>query len=162
MKARQYKYMNREKSVTRGTQIQLVGIAEHGCGIFTAMSLRQPNNALAIVEANGIHHILTAMKAFPNKVPLQRQGCLALRNIASRLTVETKQVVLDAGAEDVLKLIAARHQESIDEAFAALRDLGVAAVMHTLDAETGKAQGTQVFGSVRSSPVKLPALLRLA
>ena len=125
-------------------------VQEHGCGIFAAMSLRQPNNAVAIVEANGIYHILTAMRSFPNKVPLQRQGCLALRNIASRLPAESKQVLLDAGAENVLKGIAAKHQASIEEAYAALRDLGVAAVMYKVD-ETGKATGTQMFGSVKSN-----------
>jgi hypothetical protein len=50
-------------------------VQEHGCGILAAMPLRQPQNAVAIVEANGPHHILTAMRTFPTKVPLQRQGC---------------------------------------------------------------------------------------
>ena len=125
-------------------------VQEHGCGTLAAMSLRQPNNAETIVQANGAEHIVKAMKAFPLKVPLQRQGCLALRNLASRASPEGKQVVLDAGAEFVLREIAGRHQESIDEAYAALRDLGCAAVKYTVD-EQGRAQGTQLFGEVQSN-----------
>lgn len=125
-------------------------VQEHGCGILAAMALRQPNNATAIVEANGAVHILTAMRSFPNNVPVQRQGCLAIRNVVSRLSVETKQVVLDAGADNVLRDIASKHQGSIEEAYAALRDLGCAAVMYKVD-ESGNAQGTQLFGTVKSN-----------
>jgi hypothetical protein len=127
-----------------------VAVQEHGCGILSAMALRQPNNAMAICEANGTHFILVAMRAFPNKVPLQRQGCLALRNIASRLSPESKQIVLDAGAENVLRGMASQHQGSIEEAYAALRDLGLPSVMYMVD-ENGKTQGTQVFGTVKSN-----------
>ena len=58
--------------------------------------------------------------------------------------------MLDAGAENVLKDIASRHQESIDEAYGALRDLGCSAVMYKMD-ENGNMQGTQMFGSVKSN-----------
>jgi hypothetical protein len=126
-------------------------VQEHGCGILAAMALRQPHNAVHILEANGAYHIVQAMQSFPNKVPLQRQGCLAMRNMAVRLDDSQKQVLLDAGAEFVLRTIAAKHQDSIDEAYAALRDLGLAAVMYKIDETTGKAQGTQVFGTVKSN-----------
>jgi hypothetical protein len=125
-------------------------VQEHGLGILAAMALRQPNNATAICTANGTQYILTPMRTFPTKVPLQRQGALALRNIACRLSPENKQIILDAGAENVLKDCAARHQESIDEAYAALRDLGCSAVMHKMD-ENGNMQGTQMFGQVKSN-----------
>ena len=125
-------------------------VQEHGLGILAAMALRQPNNATAICNANGAHHILTAMRTFPVKVTVQRQGALALRNMACRLPEESKQVLLDAGAENVLKDIASMHQESIDEAYAALRDLGCSAVMYKVD-ENGNMQGTQMFGSVKSN-----------
>jgi hypothetical protein len=125
-------------------------VQEHGLGILSAMALRQPNNATAICNANGTQYILTAMRMFPTKVPLQRQGALALRNIACRLSPENKQILLDAGAENVLKDCAARHQESIDEAYAALRDLGCSAVMYNMD-ENGNMQGTEMFGQVKSN-----------
>lgn len=128
-----------------------VTVQEHGCGILAAMSLRQPHNATMICKAtNGAEVVVKAMKAFPNHVPLQRQGCLALRNIASRSSVDEKQMLLDAGSEFVLREIAGRHQDSIDEAYAALRDLGCATVKYTLD-ENGNAQGTQLFGTVQSN-----------
>jgi hypothetical protein len=125
-------------------------VQEHGLGILAAMALRAPNNATAICNANGTQYILTAMRTFPTKVPLQRQGALALRNIACRLSPENKQIILDAGAENVLKDCAARHQESIDEAYAALRDLGCSAVMYNMD-ENGNMQGTEMFGQVKSN-----------
>jgi hypothetical protein len=126
-------------------------VQEHGCGILAAMSLRSPNNAAMICHAtNGAEPILKAMKAFPNKVPLQRQACLALRNIAVRSSPDEKRMLLDAGSEFVLREIAGRHQDSIDEAYAALRDLGCAAVKYSVD-ETGQAKGTQLFGTVQSN-----------
>ena len=125
-------------------------VQEHGLGILASMALRQPNNAKAICEANGAHFILSAMRSFPTKVPLQRQGALALRNMASRLPPESKQALLDAGAENILRDCAARHQASIDEAYAALRDLGCTAVMYKMD-EHGNMQGTQMFGKVKSN-----------
>mmetsp|Transcript_12608 Transcript_12608/g.30111 ORF Transcript_12608/g.30111 Transcript_12608/m.30111 type:complete len:512 (+) Transcript_12608:103-1638(+) len=125
-------------------------VQEHGLGIIASMALRQPNNAKAICEANGAQFILSAMRAFPTKVPLQRQGALALRNMASRLPPESKQELLDAGAENILRDCAARHQASIDEAYAALRDLGCSAVMYKMD-EHGNMQGTQMFGKVKSN-----------
>lgn len=128
------------------------GVQEHGCGILAAMSLRNPQNARIICNATrGAEPVVQAMKAFPQQVTVQRQGCLALRNLASRSTPEEKQKFLDAGAEFVLREIAARHQASIDEAYAALRDLGCATVKLTIDPETGRAQGTQMFGQVQSN-----------
>ena len=127
-------------------------VQEHGCGILAAMSLRNPQNASIICHATrGGEAVVKAMKAFPPKVTLQRQACLALRNLASRASADEKQMLLDAGTEFVLREIAGRHQDSIDEAYAALRDLGCTTVRYTIDQETGKAQGTQMFGQVQSN-----------
>jgi hypothetical protein len=127
-------------------------VQEHGCGILAAMSLRNPQNASIICAATrGAEPVVKSMKAFPQKVTLQRQACLALRNMASRATADEKQKLLDAGSEFVLREIAGRHQDSIDEAYAALRDLGCTTVRYTIDQETGKAQGTQLFGQVQSN-----------
>ena len=117
-------------------------IQEHACGTFAAMALRRPANARAILDAGGPHLVLTAMKQHDANVNVQRQGALAIRNIVSRLlrglpdddssststSVETggpiRDAFLELGAEDVLRNIAGRHQGSVDEAYAALRDLG--------------------------------------
>lgn len=123
-------------------------LQEHGCGILAAMALRQPHNAEAICTAQGHVAILDAMRKFPDRVPLQRQGCLAIRNIASRLSETDKVALLDAGAEGVLNTVAGRHQGSVDEAYAALRDLGCNPVMVKFDQDGERTiSGTQMFGS---------------
>ncbi|KAG7373193.1 hypothetical protein IV203_033917 [Nitzschia inconspicua] len=141
-------------------------LQEHACGILGAMALRQPINALAIVEfGNGTSNdgnnetggghvlILQAMKTFPEKTTLQRQACLALRNIASRLSEDDKAKLLEAGAEDIIQSIAGRHPASSEEAYSALRDLGCNPVMWDVD-EHGKVttkSSTQQFGTVQSN-----------
>ena len=125
-------------------------VQEQGCGILAAMALREPLNSKAIIEANGPHFIIQAMRNFPNKIPLQRQGALSLRNLASRLSTDEKNVLLDYGAESVLRDVTARHQGSIEEAYAALRDLGCEVVMYNID-NSGKAHGIQMFGQVNSN-----------
>jgi len=133
------------------THASNASVQEHGLGILGAMALRNPNNADAICHANGTTYILKAMQTFSNKTPLQRQGALALRNIACRLSdADKSKYLLDAGAEHILKTCAAQHQESIDEAYAALRDMGCSAVLYKMD-ENGKMQGTQMFGKVKSN-----------
>mmetsp|Transcript_10299 Transcript_10299/g.18392 ORF Transcript_10299/g.18392 Transcript_10299/m.18392 type:complete len:269 (-) Transcript_10299:1826-2632(-) len=137
-------------------------LQEHACGILAAMALRQPQNALAIIGGdsgqNGGDHdgghalILQAMKTFPEKVTLQRQGCLALRNIASRLSESDKPRILEADAEHVLQHIAGRHPASSEEAYAALRDLGCNPVIYKLDEHGNTTKSTtQLFGTVQSS-----------
>jgi len=131
-------------------------LQEHACGILAAMALRQPQNSHAIVEEGGHVLIFQAMRAFPDKVTLQRQGCLAVRNISSRLARmsydEDKTKLLDAGAEDVLQNIAGRHPASAEEAYAALRDLGCNPQMFQLD-EYGNTtrRVAEVFGTVKSN-----------
>eukprot|EP00535_Pseudo-nitzschia_heimii_P009778 CAMPEP_0197191762 /NCGR_PEP_ID=MMETSP1423-20130617/23965_1 /TAXON_ID=476441 /ORGANISM="Pseudo-nitzschia heimii, Strain UNC1101" /LENGTH=629 /DNA_ID=CAMNT_0042644501 /DNA_START=57 /DNA_END=1943 /DNA_ORIENTATION=- len=124
------------KAPTRRTKGHAI-LQEHICGILAAMALRQPHNAHAIVEGGGHILIFDAMRAFPNKVTLQRQGCLAIRNIVSRLARmsydEDKTKILDAGAEHVLQNIAGKHHASAEEAYAALRDLGCNPKMYEID-----------------------------
>jgi len=123
-------------------------IQEHACGTVAAMALRRPANARAILDAEGPRLVLLAMKKHDMNVNVQRQGALAIRNIVSRLlrdlpdedvssesktTADTaigderssiRDAFLELGAEDVLRNITGRHQGSVDEAYAALRDLG--------------------------------------
>jgi hypothetical protein len=146
-------------------------LQEHACGILGAMALRQPNNAEAIIgndvsmtdsedcindnqSVNPCGHvlILQTMKAFPDRPALQRQGCLALRNIASRLSASDKDRILEAGAEEIIQNIAGRHPASSEEAYAALRDLGCNPVIYDLDESgTTRKSTTEVFGSVTSN-----------
>uniref|UniRef100_A0A6T7JX00 Armadillo repeat-containing protein 8 n=1 Tax=Attheya septentrionalis TaxID=420275 RepID=A0A6T7JX00_9STRA len=158
-------------------------IQEHGCGTLGAMALRRPPNCLRIIDLDGPREILTAMRQHPNSVIVQRQGCLAVRNLVSRLVerypsgeeareaaaasagvagVNIRDVFLDLGAEQVLQSIAGRHQGSVDEAYAALRDLGCTVSLLKFDSdsiEQSRASGGSVqvkarpamFGEVKSN-----------
>jgi len=139
-------------------------------------ALRKPTNALRIVQENAPVEIISAMVKFPNNVLVQRQGALAVRNIVSRLvanssemettgsgdtssivankteTINVRDVFLDVGAEVVLRQITGRHQGSVDEAYAALRDLGLEVSMLKFDSETQTmTRQTQMFGEVKSN-----------
>ena len=151
-KGKQIAQSNNTVKESRRTKSHAI-LEEHACGILAAMALRQPQNAHAIVEGDGHVLIFQAMRAFPFKVTLQRQACLAVRNIASRLESDVdKTKLLDAGAEDVLLSIAGSHPASSEEAYAALRDLGLTPDIFKLD-EYGKAtrSTTESFGTVKSN-----------
>ena len=136
-------------------------IQEHACGTLAAMALRRPANARAIIEEGGPRLIITAMKRHTENVSVQRQGALAVRNIVSRLLrdldggssdnttassssntaveEDARSAIRDRfaelGVEDVLRNIAGRHQGSVDEAYAALRDLGYSVTLTKFSAE---------------------------
>jgi hypothetical protein len=128
------------------------------------------------VQEHAPLEIVSAMTKFPNNVLVQRQGALAVRNIVSRLvanssemqttgsgdtssivtsktdTINVRDEFLDVGAEVVLRQITGRHQGSVDEAFAALRDLGCEVSMVKFDSETQTmTRKTQMFGEVKSN-----------
>jgi hypothetical protein len=145
-------------------------IQEHCCGALAAMALRKPANALRIIEQGGPKQILTAMRQHPQHILVQRQGALAIRNIVSRLLrkessdvtsdeslssvgtndINVREVFLDLGAEKVLREITASHQGSVDEAYAALRDLGFSVSMLTYDAENNvMVNRTVMFGEIK-------------
>jgi hypothetical protein len=137
------------------------------------MALRKPANALRIVEQGGPKEILTAMRQHSQQILVQRQGALAIRNIVSRLQrretsstlditsedfsspdchndINVCEVFLDLGAEKVLRDITASHQGSVDEAYAALRDLGFDVSMLKFDAEkNAMVKSTIMFGEVK-------------
>ena len=135
-------------------------LQEHACGTLAAMALRRPCNARVIIDADGQRLVLLAMKRHEENVSVQRQGALAVRNIVSRLLMGTsseenggdgsaaadgngvsdertsiRDAFLEFGAEDVLRNIAGRHQGSVDEAYAALRDLGCTVSLMKFDAQ---------------------------
>ena len=71
--------------------------------------------------------------------------------------VEVREAFLDLGAEAVLRDIAGRHQGSVDEAYAALRDLGCKVSMVRYDThDDGEAKagsgtrGVAMFGETKS------------
>jgi hypothetical protein len=143
-------------------------LQEHACGALAAMALRRPANARAIINQGGPRYILGAMKRHDMNPSVQRQGALAVRNIASRLLRDCpedgekskeersaiRESFLELGAEDVLRNVTGKHQGSVDEAYAALRDLGctVSLIKFNGDGQQqGQVQKTMMFGEKHNS-----------
>lgn len=129
-------------------------LQEHACATMGAMALRSPKNAGFLVRQNEVTiWIVRAMRKHPNRTTMQRQGALALRNLVSR-SEELRPIVLNAGAGEALRDIAARHASCQDEVYAALRDLGLPASMLRVEQD---AEGqyvmkkTEMFGERNNS-----------
>lgn len=129
-------------------------LQEHGCATFAAMALRSPRNAEHLVKHHNVATwIVRAMQKHPSRTTLQRQGALALRNLVSRST-DLCPLVVQAGAAEALKDIAAKHVSCQDEVYAALRDLGFEASMLRVEQDTnGKLvmKQTEMFGERKSN-----------
>jgi hypothetical protein len=130
-------------------------LQEHGCGTLGAMCLRKPSNAMRIIDQGGPNLILVAMKQHPKNLALQRQGALALRNMVSRLNDDdsmqgAKEGILELGAEEVLRR-AGQNQACVDEAYAALRDLGCSVGRATIHADGSISTRPVMFGEVQSN-----------
>jgi len=124
-------------------------VAEHGCGTIAAMALRKPENVEHIFNCDGAAALLLSMRHHPTVVPVQRQGCLAVRNLIAR-NQDKKEALTELGVEKVLK-DAGRYQGAVDEAYAALRDLGFEASVTKFDADTGQVVKTQMFGDTKAN-----------
>ena len=125
-------------------------LQEHGCGTLAAMALRKPRNAHAIVQEMGPSFIISAMQHHAANVVLQRQGALAIRNVTSRVDQTVKDHLLDMGAERVLRQ-AGQHPACVDEAYAALRDLGCSVSRTTIHADGTVSTRPQLFGDVKAN-----------
>jgi armadillo repeat-containing protein 6 len=124
-------------------------LQEHGCGTLAAMALRKPRNALVIVQEMGPSLILSAMQHHSTNVVLLRQGALAIRNLISRADQTVKDHILDMGAEQILRQVG-EHQACVDEAYAALRDLGCSVGRTIVHADGTISTKPQMFGEVKA------------
>mmetsp|Transcript_28245 Transcript_28245/g.33481 ORF Transcript_28245/g.33481 Transcript_28245/m.33481 type:complete len:410 (-) Transcript_28245:222-1451(-) len=132
---------------THPTDAQL---AEHVIATFAAMALRVPTNCDRILAMGGGKLLSGSMRRFPNIIALQRQSCLAVRNLVGR-SPHLKEPLLEDDMEGLLRY-AGTQSGSIDAAFAALRDLGCEVEMVTVDPITGEVRkGVQQFGEVKSN-----------
>lgn len=109
-------------------------LQEHGCGAIAAAVLRRPDLSERCVGSGAARRIVAAMRRHPGAVALQRQACLAVRNMAVRAEPATKDALLLDGVEECLRL-AGRFQGAVDEAYAALRDLGLDVGIVTFNAD---------------------------
>jgi len=126
-------------------------LQEHVCGLLGAMALRKPRNASRILQHDGARIVLAAMKRHDSNTVLQRQGALAIRNIAGRATPEEKQLILDTLDAETLLQFAGLHGGSVDEAYAALRDLGCKVSKTTYHQDGSVSTKPQMFGEVQSN-----------
>lgn len=110
-------------------------IADGACGVLAALTLRNPEHCHKVVRCQGHEAVVQAMKIFPKEVTVQKQACMALRNIVAR-TREHCAAILELGSEALLNQAANNHKECRDEAKAALRDLGCA--VHLKELWTGQ------------------------
>ena len=129
-------------------------LQEHACATFAAMALRSPRNAEYLVKQNDVTTwIVRAMHKHPSRTTVQRQGCLALRNLASR-SADLQPIIIQAGAAQALKDIAAKHVSCQDEVYAALRDLGQPASMLRVEQDSSGQlilKQTEMFGNCKSN-----------
>jgi hypothetical protein len=126
-------------------------LQEHMCGLVAAMALREPENAARLIQQyDAPRVVLQSMKRHSHNVPLQRQGALAIRNLASRVSPELKQAVLSSTpqTESILKNAG---KYCVDEAFGALRDLGIEVGKTTIHADGTVSTRPKMFGEVQSN-----------
>lgn len=125
-------------------------LAEHVIATLAAMALRVPANCERVMASGGARVLTGAMRRFPNAVPLQRQGCLAVRNLVGRCP-HLREALLEDDMEGLLRH-AGKWPGAVDAAFAALRDLGLDAEMLTIDSATGEVKrGVEMFGETKSN-----------
>lgn len=117
---------------------------EHAFACCAAMTLRSPNNSSLLAESGALELLVEGMRRHGDKPSLQRQGCLTFRNIAARCP-HLHPKLLDAGAEEVLRQ-AGRAQESVDEAYGALRDLNIEVQFVRVDTAGMASMAFEEFG----------------
>ena len=123
---------------------------EHILACIAAMALRSPRNANRIVEVGAVEGIVRGMRIHPQRELLQRQGCLAIRNIAAR-SPDLRSRLVDLGVEIVLRH-AGTLRGAVDEAYSALRDVGVE-VQYVRVVEGGGVEPVfQTFGNPSQKP----------
>lgn len=125
-------------------------LVEHGIACVAAMSLRSPSNSTRIVQSGAMPVLIKCMGKHTEKAGLQRQAALAFRNIAARCP-EFRESLLDAGAESALRA-AGRLREVVDEAYAALRDLGCDVQFVRVNEDGSVEAAFDQFGSGASKP----------
>uniref|UniRef100_A0A7S2V0I0 Armadillo repeat-containing protein 6 n=1 Tax=Fibrocapsa japonica TaxID=94617 RepID=A0A7S2V0I0_9STRA len=131
-------------------------IQECGAGCLGAMALRQPKCTVRMIQHGAHQAICNALRKHPEHVALQRQCCLCLRNMAVRTGEDVREAILSCGAETLLRA-AGKHQGSVDEAYAALRDLGcdVALVKYNEDGKVAEDKAQSKFNPVHETSNRL-------
>lgn len=89
------------------------------------VTLRMPEISAQAAEAGCIDAILDSMSQMPSCTPVQRQACMAVRNMVVR-NPELRPQFLEKGAEGLLRQAKRSNMGDCgDVSAAALRDLGL-------------------------------------
>ncbi|XP_062221924.1 uncharacterized protein LOC133921171 [Phragmites australis] len=90
----------------------------------TVLTLRSPENAARAVEVGYGTLAIQAMQRFPSLGQTQKQACLMIRNLVVR-NPENRTILLNDGAEKLIRKAKMIHGSCKDAATSALRDLGL-------------------------------------
>lgn len=91
----------------------------------TALTLRNPEGCEAANSAGVFEAIAEAMSEQPDSAGVQRQACMAIRNMVVR-NLELRPVAQGKGLEALIRKARARHPKQCDDVgSAALRDMGL-------------------------------------
>lgn len=103
-------------------------LCEHAVASLAAMCLRRPRNAERLCDdANAVPVVLAAARRHPSHARLQRQFALFARNAVARRDAEARARIREEHAPELETALrdAGAIAGCVDEAYAALRDLGV-------------------------------------
>lgn len=99
-------------------------IIQEVMSVVTVLTLRSPENAARAMEEGYGTLAIQSMQRFPSSVQTQKQACLMIRNLVAR-NPENRIVLLNDGAEKLIRKAMALHGSCKDAASSALRDLGL-------------------------------------
>jgi hypothetical protein len=102
-------------------------LCERYCGLVGVLCLRRPDLALQLGEVHGaVDAVLNAMRTHAEVRAVQRNGCVALRNLVVRTEDQKKRVREDGTAEKLLRTAMKKFPADCDDiAYNALYDLDV-------------------------------------
>ncbi|TVU28614.1 hypothetical protein EJB05_20137 [Eragrostis curvula] len=99
-------------------------IIQEVMSMMTVLTLRSPDNAARAMEVGYGTLAIQAMQRFPSSGQTQKQACLMIRNLVVR-NPENRTILLNDGAEKLIRKAKMTHASCKDAATAALRDLGL-------------------------------------
>ncbi|CAL5054446.1 unnamed protein product [Urochloa decumbens] len=99
-------------------------IVQEVMSMVTVLTLRSPENAERAMEVGYGTLAIQAMQRFPSSGQTQKQACLMIRNLVVR-NPKNRTVLLNDGAEKLIRKAKVMHGSCKDAASSALRDLGL-------------------------------------
>ncbi|KAJ1256282.1 hypothetical protein BS78_K055600 [Paspalum vaginatum] len=99
-------------------------IIQEVMSMVTVLTLRSPENAARAMEVGYGTLAIQSMQRFPSSGQTQKQACLMIRNLVVR-NPENRTILLNDGAEKLIRKAKLMHGSCKDAASSALRDLGL-------------------------------------